>query len=109
MAPGYSKSMAWVRIASVSEMKPGALLECKHNGAVVALCNHEGSLHALDGRCPHRNGPLGQGNLADGRIICPWHAWEFDCRSGEYDMNSDVRLRRYQVRIDGDDVLADLP
>ncbi len=102
-------SMPWVRIASLSELKPGTLTQHESGGTLLALCNHEGTLHAFEGLCPHRNGPLGQGNLADGRIICPWHAWEFDCQTGEYDMNSDVRLRRYELRVEGDNVLADLP
>lgn len=90
-------------------MKPGTLVHHESGGSTVALCNHEGDLHAFNGLCPHRNGPLGQGNLADGRIICPWHAWEFDCRSGEYDYNSAIRLDRYPVKVEGDDVLAEIP
>jgi nitrite reductase/ring-hydroxylating ferredoxin subunit len=51
--------------------------------------------------CPHRNGPLGQGNLADGYIICPWHAWEFSASTGEFDFNPAIRLREFAVEIRG--------
>jgi len=67
--------MALVRIASMSELTEGRLLQRSAAGKLVAVCNNQGTVHAFNGLCPHRNGPLGQGNLVDGRIVCPWHAW----------------------------------
>lgn len=104
--------MAWIRIAAVADVKPGTLVHHDLNDAdsnAVVLCNHEGELHAFNGLCPHQNGPLGQGNLTDGRIICPWHAWEFDCRSGEYDYNPAIQLKRYGVKTEGGDVFVEVP
>jgi len=49
------------------------------------VCNVNGSFYALDGICPHRGAPLAHGALHDNIIVCPWHAWEFDCRSGQGD------------------------
>ena len=101
--------MPWVRIAAVTELTPGTLLPYDLGGTEIVVCNSEGAIHAFQGLCPHRNGPLAQGNLADGCIICPWHAWEFDCRTGEYDYNPGIRLRKHEVRVDGNDVLVELP
>lgn len=105
--------MPWIRIASTADAQPGALLHRELdgdlNGTAVVLCNHEGELHAFNGHCPHQNGPLGQGNLQDGHIICPWHAWEFDCRTGEYDYNPAIQLERYSVKTEGGDVFVEIP
>jgi nitrite reductase/ring-hydroxylating ferredoxin subunit len=32
--------------------------------------------------CPHLEGPLFQGSVADGCVTCPWHYWRFDLRTG---------------------------
>jgi len=66
-----------------------------------------GELHALDGICPHAGGPLGHGNLQDNMMICPWHEWSYDCRTGENDFDPEIRLHRFPVKADGDDILID--
>lgn len=101
--------MALIRVAALDELPEGRLLQREAAGTTVAVCNHEGTVHAFKGLCPHRNGPLGQGNLVDGCIICPWHAWEFGVEKGELDYNSDIKLQRYAVMIQGADVLVDVP
>lgn len=99
--------MALVRITSLAELPPGTMLPTQVDGKELVLCNDNGTVHALDGLCPHRNGPLSQGNFIDGRLICPWHAWEFRCDSGCYDYNPDIALAKYTVVIQGEDVFVD--
>ena len=42
-------------------------------------------------------------------ITCPWHAWEFDCRTGANTFDADdERLATYPVKIEGQDVLIDV-
>ena len=38
----------------------------------------EASYAALDNRCPHQGGPLGEGSIENGMLRCPWHGWDFD-------------------------------
>ncbi len=91
--------MPLVEVARLDEIKPGTSLEAIVGIEIYVVCNHEGEIHVLDGICPHRNGPLGAGNFADGRVICPYHGWEFDCVTGEYDLNPQVKLKKYPVEI----------
>jgi nitrite reductase (NADH) small subunit len=102
-------SVALIRIAALGELAPGTLVERQAAGRVIALCNHAGRIHAFHGLCPHQGGPLGQGNLVDVRIVCPWHAWEFSVADGALDYNPAIRLRRYRVQVEGDDVLVEIP
>lgn len=37
---------------------------------------------ALDNRCPHQGGPLGEGQIEDGWLLCPWHGYEYDPLDG---------------------------
>ena len=83
-------------------------MEAESGGNTYVICNAAGELHAYEGICPHAGGPLGQGNMEDGRIICPWHAWEFDCRTGVNDMDDSLQLAKFPVQVQGDDILIDI-
>ncbi len=101
--------MALVKVARLSELKRDSVMEAMVDGEPYAVCNLGGEVFALGGVCPHRGGPLGQGTVNDGRITCPWHAWEFDCRTGVNDYDEACRVPTFAVQVQGDDVLADLP
>jgi nitrite reductase (NADH) small subunit len=51
---------------------------------------------------------LGQGLIEDGKLICPWHAWAFDLKTGEATHSPDAKVEIYEAKIEGDDVLARL-
>jgi nitrite reductase (NADH) small subunit len=102
--------MAFVKIGAVAQLPPGSVMEAEVNGNTYAVCNADGELHALDGVCPHAGGPLGQGALQDGGIlVCPWHAWEYDCRTGANTFDEEVRVTRFPVKVEGGEILIDVP
>jgi nitrite reductase (NADH) small subunit len=101
--------MPLVKVGSLASLPPGRLMEAVSGENTYVICNAGGELHAFDGICPHAGGPLGQGNLEDDRIICPWHAWEYDCRTGVNDFDESVRLEKFPVTVQGDDILLDIP
>src|SRR3974377_172029 len=104
---------------------------------VIALDRFEVAVFKLDGEffaylnhCPHMGGPVCQGKMiakveeiiAEDRtsrgmafsrtrmhVVCPWHGYEFDIRTGVHPGNSRARLRRIPVAILGDDVIIDCP
>ena len=92
----------------MARLTPGTMLEFRNGEQQVALCNVNGAIHALDNHCPHRGGPLAQGALHGNMVVCPWHAWEFDCTNGVCDFNTEIVVKRFPVRVEGDDVLVDL-
>jgi nitrite reductase (NADH) small subunit len=99
--------MAFVRVASLSALPPGSLMEVAVGDNAYAICNFSGELHALWGTCPHAGGPIGQGNLHENLVVCPWHEWAYDCRTGENDYDPAVKLDRFAVKVEGDDILMD--
>jgi nitrite reductase (NADH) small subunit len=101
--------MANKKICSVNDVPSGTVSEVLVEGTPYAVCNVDGKLFCLDGTCPHAGGPLGQGVLHGNRIMCPWHAWEFDCRTGLNDADDDVTVSTYAVTVEQGDVFADLP
>ena len=101
--------MALVRVGPAAALPPGSMLQVDTDCGVYAVCNIDGEIHAVDGICPHRGGPLAHGALHGATIVCPWHAWEFDCRSGEYDFDQAIRLKKHSVTIEDDIIFVDLP
>lgn len=75
----------------------------------IALCNVGGGFHALEGTCPHAGGPLGEGALHGTTLVCPWHAWEFDCRTGLNNLVPDAGVETFPVKIEAGEILIDIP
>ena len=98
----------FVRVGSLAKLPPGTIYEFEVAGRPVAVCNSGGIVHALDGICPHAGGPLGHGALHDHTVVCPYHAWEFDCRTGENDFDPSLKVATFAVRLEGDDILVDV-
>lgn len=101
--------MPFVKVGDASALASGQVMEAEVGGNAYAICNLDGELHAFDGTCPHAGGPLGQGNIEDGRLICPWHAFEYDCRTGANDYDESLKLASFPVKIEGGDILIDIP
>lgn len=99
----------FVRVAAVSDLEPGAAMEAWVAGQAVALCNVGGRFHAVSNRCLHRGGPLGQGSLDGCVLLCPWHAWGWDVTSGASDVNPQLRLARYEVKVEDGQVFVRVP
>jgi nitrite reductase (NADH) small subunit len=90
----------FARAIAVADLPPGRAAEVVVNGQAVALFNVGGTFHALAGRCPHRGGPLGQGFLDGPRVSCPWHNYTFDVTTGENVVNADLKVARYEVKVE---------
>jgi len=101
--------MAFVKVGSLLQLPAGSVMEASIGEERYAICNIEGRIHALAGTCPHQGGPLGQGAVNGAHLTCPWHAWEFDCRTGENDYDPAVRIATFPAQVAGDDILIDIP
>jgi len=101
--------MALVKVGALSALPPGSMMEAVVGENSYAICNVGGQLHALDGICPHAGGPLGQGTLLDGTVMCPWHGYEFDACTGENLDNPMMRVEKIAVKTEGDDILIEAP
>jgi len=83
-------------------------MEAQIRDRTYAICNAGGEIHALEGICPHAGGPLGQGALHGTTLVCPWHAWEYDCRTGGNERDDGLRLSVLPVKIEGDDIFIEV-
>ncbi|MCC6124204.1 MAG: non-heme iron oxygenase ferredoxin subunit [Pirellulales bacterium] len=75
----------------------------------IVVFHLDGEWHALDDRCTHDGGPLGQGWIEGFQIICPRHGARFDIRTGQALTMPAVRATAaHEVKIDGDRVFVKL-
>ena len=84
----------------------------------VGVFRHEGAFYAYANRCVHQGGPACEGMiiakveekiLPDGtsaglyfsdtvtHVVCPWHGYEYDIKTGVCAADSRLRLRKYDV------------
>ena len=99
--------MAFVKIAKASEIEPGQVLEAHVDGRYFAVCNANGEVHCLDGECACTGGPLSQGTLRDGMVICPWHGWRFDYKTGVCAYDANMRVAKFPVKVEDGEIWID--
>ena len=94
----------FVKVARRSDLDPGKGMLAIVNGVRVALFNCDGSFYAIKGVCPHMGGELWEGLLTGEIVTCPWHGWRFNVTTGKSPGVEVVAVRRYEVKVDGEDV-----
>jgi nitrite reductase (NADH) small subunit len=99
----------WVRLCGLSEAPAvDSVMEVEAEGVAICFARVNGELSALGNVCPHRQGPLGQGWVEGGAVVCPWHSWMFDVKTGVAAAPDRGRVEVFPLRIVGDDVLVAL-
>ena len=92
-----------------AELPPGQCAERIVGGRPVALFNVDGRVFATSNFCLHRGGPLGQGFLAGHEVMCPWHAWTWDVRTGENTANPALKMETFEVKVEDGNILVRVP
>ncbi len=91
----------FVPLLPLSELLPGKGKCVSIDGRDFAVFQVEGDIFAIDESCPHRGGPLSEGDVTGCVVYCPLHAWSFDLRTGISPGNPRAFVRTYPVRIAG--------
>jgi pyruvate oxidase len=99
---GTPASAVWHRVADSDELADGSVKEIVVAGIVLVLTRVGDRYGALNNRCPHAGGPLAQGSIENGLLVCPWHGREYDPLTGNCEGYADaVRAYSVDVRSDG--------
>lgn len=69
------------------------------SGERVAIFRYDGKVSAVSNVCKHQNGPLGEGKIVGGCIVCPWHGYEYEPASGRAPAPFTERLPTFSVRV----------
>ena len=98
----------WVSLGT-PELEVGRLTTLVAGGRALCLARTAAGYGALDNRCPHQGGPLGDGQLENGFVVCPWHGYEYDPVSGAPPSGYGDSAKAYPVEERADGVYVELP
>jgi NAD(P)H-dependent nitrite reductase small subunit len=99
----------FVEIANTADVSVGRAKAFTIDGRTIALYHTHEGFFATDNTCPHRGGPLAEGDLMGNEIVCPWHLWGFDVATGACTGNPEIAIATHEVRVDDDRVLVSVP
>ncbi len=96
-----------VKLCSKAELPAeGTAKEFSLGDKVLCVALIGGKPLAINNVCPHRGGPLAEGTIEGGKVVCPWHQWEFDIATGAGAEGANVEA--YTLTVSGSDVLVEL-
>ncbi|MEX3017551.1 thiamine pyrophosphate-binding protein [Gymnodinialimonas hymeniacidonis] len=81
------ETLDWISVGRVEDLPEGRVKTVTARTTSLCLSHFDGQWAAMDNRCPHQGGPLGEGTIEKGVegqcwIRCPWHGWDFDPLTG---------------------------
>jgi nitrite reductase (NADH) small subunit len=69
----------------------------EHDGRRYAVFTVDGRPLVVDGDCPHKGGPLAEGLIRDGAVVCPWHWYTFDLHTLRCSTGDSAAMRSHRV------------
>ena len=73
----------------------------------IAVFRQGGRISAISNVCQHQNGPLGEGRIIRGCVVCPWHGYEYQPESGAAPAPFKEKVATFRVQLEDDRVFVD--
>lgn len=92
----------WIRVARCDAIPPREGRAALIGDREIAIFNLGDRFFAVDNRCPHQRGPLCDGIVAGGAVVCPLHAWKVNLETGAVarPVNQSDCVRTYATRVE---------
>jgi nitrite reductase (NADH) small subunit len=105
-----SETKEWVCITDVENVPLREGRSVHVVGHSIAIFNLGDRFLAVENRCPHRGGPLADGILAEGAVVCPLHAWKVDLATGSVTNRPDHAgcVETFPTRVEGGLIFLEL-
>jgi thiamine pyrophosphate-dependent acetolactate synthase large subunit-like protein/nitrite reductase/ring-hydroxylating ferredoxin subunit len=100
---------SWHRVDPTDVPDEGRVGSLVVDGRPVALTRCGGRLGALENRCPHQGGPVGEGSIENGWLRCPWHGYDYDPLTGRPPEGFTDAVTAYDVDERDDGIFVRLP
>lgn len=96
----------FVDVCGVNEIPEKRAVTTCLSGERVAVFRYDGRISAISNVCQHQNGPLGEGRIVNGCVVCPWHGYEYSPETGASPSPFTEKVPTFDVRVVGDRVLV---
>ena len=98
---------AFVRLVQQSELPPvDEAKEFPCGDKVICVANVDGTIFAIDNVWLHQGGPLGEGTIEGGKVVCPWHGWQYDPKTGQAVQNHNAKVAVYPIKMENGEVMV---
>jgi len=104
-----AKETTWFKVLEPDELEEGRVKSVTCDRLTLCMTRFEGEFGALDNKCPHQGGPLGEGSIENGQLRCPWHGWDFHPLTGRSPGSFDDGVDTFEVEEREDGVYVGLP
>ena len=94
----------FITVARVGAIPEGSGGTFQVGDRLVAVFNRGGEYFAMDDLCPHMGASLGAGEVHNGTVSCPWHAWRFRVTDGTWCDNPRIKIDAFETRVVGDEI-----
>ena len=93
----------WYKVLARDGLADNRVASVTCGNTTLCMTRFEGKYGALDNKCPHQGGPLGEGSIEEGWLRCPWHGWDFHPHTGRSPGSHEDGVPTYTVeeRADG--------
>jgi nitrite reductase (NADH) small subunit len=98
----------FIDVLPAGELPVGRVKAVAVGERTLAIYHTADGFFASDNVCPHRGGPLAEGDLIRNEIVCPWHLWGFDVATGACPGNPEIRVITHEVRVEADRIFVKL-
>ena len=99
----------WLKALQPNELPEGRVKQVTCNNRTMCLTHFQGQYSALDNKCPHQGGPLGEGSIEKGWLRCPWHGWDFHPLTGRSPDGHEDGVETFDVEVRDDGVYVAVP
>lgn len=100
--------MSWTKICKTSDVPENTVKKFWANSKIpLVVVHHKGGYRAVPPMCPHMEEPLEESGVIAGCVLtCTKHLWSWDLETLEMQGETEKPLKTYDVKIEGDDVMA---
>jgi nitrite reductase (NADH) small subunit len=98
-----------IKLTAQSDLPPeGEAKEFPLGDKVICVANVNGTISAMENVCLHRGGPLGQGVIEGDKVVCPWHGWQWDPKTGQAAHNPAAKIAVYPLKVESGEVMIEM-
>lgn len=98
-----------IKVAELSELIEKIGKTVVVQGQEIALfLLHDGTIRAVENRCPHKGGTLSEGIVSGEHVFCPLHDWKISLSDGLVQEPDTGCIKTYEVSVEGNNVFITL-
>ena len=96
------------KVAEPDEIGDGASKIVTLAGRSIALFRIKDQYFAIQNNCLHRGGPLGEGEVRNYEVTCPWHGWKYNLIDGSFSLIPTLKVKSYPVKVGPEGVFVEV-